>query len=116
MGRATTSWAVWWQSARPRSQRPTTSSISDGRTLDVSPGHRLPDGRRLGDLRPGDRVDGATVVSTALQGYDGGAIFDLLPSGPTGTYWANGILLASTLEGRTERDPAVPVAAGTRAR
>jgi hypothetical protein len=83
--------------------------LSDGRTLDVSRGHRLPDGRRLGDLRPGDLVDGATVVSAALAGYAGGATFDLLPSGPTGTYWANGILLASTLEGRTQRDPAVPV-------
>lgn len=71
--------------------------LSDGRTVDVSPGHRLGDGRRLGDLRSGDPVDGATVVSAALEAYDGGATFDLLPSGPTGTYWANGILLASTL-------------------
>jgi hypothetical protein len=71
--------------------------LSDGRTADVSPGHRLPDGRRLGDLRPGDPVDGGTVASAALETYDGGATFDLLPSGGTGTYWANGIQLASTL-------------------
>ena len=71
--------------------------LSDGRTVDVSPGHRLPDGRRLGDIRPGDPVDGATVTSAALKAYSGGATFDLLPSGLTGTYWANGILLASTL-------------------
>jgi hypothetical protein len=71
--------------------------LSDGRTVDVSPGHRLPDGRRLGDLRPGNLVDGAAVTSAALRPYDGGATFDLLPSGPTATYWANGILLASTL-------------------
>ena len=76
--------------------------LSDGRTVDVSPGHRLPDGRRLGDLRPGDPVDGATVVSAALKAYDGGATFDLLPSGPTGTYWANGVLLASTLKNPIE--------------
>jgi hypothetical protein len=72
--------------------------LSDGRTVDVSPGHGLPDGRRLGDLRAGDRVDGATVASATLEPYAGGATFDLLPSGLTGTYWANGILLASTLE------------------
>jgi hypothetical protein len=71
--------------------------LSDGRTVDVSPGHPLPDGRRLGTLRVGDLVDGATVVSADLDPYDGGATFDLLPSGPTGTYWANGIHLASTL-------------------
>lgn len=75
--------------------------LSDGRTVDVSPGHRLPDGRRVGRLRPGDAVDGATVVSAELQEYDGGATFDLLPSGPTATYWANGILLASTLAGHS---------------
>jgi hypothetical protein len=71
--------------------------LSDGRTVDVSPGHPLPDGRHVGDLRSGDVVDGATVVSAARVAYLGGATFDLLPSGPTGTYWANGILLASTL-------------------
>jgi len=73
--------------------------LSDGRTVDVSPGHRLPGGRRLGDLRSGDPVDGATVASAAVEAYDGDATFDLLPSGPTGTYWANGILLTSTLAG-----------------
>ncbi len=72
-------------------------ALSDGRTVDVSPGHPLPDGRRLGDLRPGDTVDGALVVSATREAYTGGATFDLLPSGPTGTYWANGIRLASTL-------------------
>jgi hypothetical protein len=71
--------------------------LADGRTVDASPGHPLPDGRRLGDLRPGDAVDGATVVSADLQSYGDGATFDLLPSGSTGTYWANGIHLASTL-------------------
>ena len=71
--------------------------LSDGRTVDVSPGHGLPDGRRVGDLKPGDQVDGGTVVSTSLEAYGGGATFDLLPSGSTGAYWANGILLASTL-------------------
>ncbi len=82
----------------PATHRVVHLVLSDGRTADVSPGHRLPDGRRLGDLRPSDLVDGATVVSAALEAYDGGATFDLLPSGPTGTYWANGILLASTLK------------------
>ncbi len=90
--------------------------LSDGRMVDVSPGHRLPDGRRLGELRPGDPVDGATVVSAMLEAYEAGATFDLLPTGPTGTYWANGILLASTLGGRTEPEEATPVAGGTRVR
>jgi hypothetical protein len=73
--------------------------LSDGRTVGVSPGHRLADGRRVGDLQRGDPVDRATVVSAVLEAYDGGATFDLLPSGPSRTYWANDILLASTLAG-----------------
>jgi hypothetical protein len=88
----------------PATHRVVHLVMSDGRTADVSPGHRLPDGRRLGDLRAGDTVDGATVASAALVAYSGGATFDLLPSGGTGTYWANGILLASTLAGTIERD------------
>jgi hypothetical protein len=74
--------------------------LSDARSVDVSPGHRLPDGRPLGELRPGDLVDGATVTSAELKAYGGGATFDVLPSGATGTYWANGVLLASTLSAR----------------
>ncbi len=71
--------------------------LADGRSVDVSPGHPLPDGRPVGDLRPGDPLDGSVVVGADLLPYAGGATFDLLPSGPTGQYWANGILLASTL-------------------
>ena len=81
----------------PPTHRVVDLLLADGRTLRASAGHPLPDGRRLGDLRPGDIVDGARVVSATLVPYAGGATFDLLPSGPTGTYWANGILLASTL-------------------
>ncbi|MEP6680434.1 MAG: Hint domain-containing protein [Chloroflexota bacterium] len=81
----------------PETHRVVHLTLDDGRTLDVSPGHPLPDGRRLGDLRPGDLVDGATVVSADLVAYAGGATFDLLASGVEGSYWANGILIASTL-------------------
>ena len=88
----------------PTTHRVVHVVLTDGRTVDVSPGHRLPDGRRIGDLRPGDPVNGATVASAALEAYDGGATFDLLPSGGTGAYWANGILLASTLAERIEPD------------
>ena len=39
---------------------------------------------------PGDIVEGARVVSATLVPCADGATFDLLPSGPTGTCWANG--------------------------
>ena len=60
----------------------------------------MSDGRLLGAVRPGDRVDGATVVGATLERYDGGFTFDLLPDGPTGSYIADGVPLESTLTGR----------------
>jgi hypothetical protein len=70
--------------------------LADGRQLWVSPHHPLPDGRRVGDLVRGDQVDGSQVVLDQLL-PSSAATYDLLPAGPTGTYWANGILLGSTL-------------------
>jgi hypothetical protein len=72
-------------------------ALADGRVLLASPGHRAADGRPLGTLAPGDRLDGSTIVDWELVPYGGDRTYDLLPAGPTGTYWANGILLASTL-------------------
>jgi Hint domain len=70
--------------------------LADGRMVVASPAHPTADGRTVGSLRIGDRVDGSTVVGMALLPY-AGTTFDLLPSGPTGTYVADGVLLGSTL-------------------
>ena len=72
-------------------------TLADGRTLVASAGHPLADGRTLADLRPGDALDGSTVVDTVTVHLDDGATYDVLPTGPTGDYWANGILVGSTL-------------------
>ncbi len=71
--------------------------LGDGRTVTASPRHPLPDGRRLGDLRVGDVVDGSLVVSADLIPYAGHDTYDLVASGPTGIYLAGGIPLGSTL-------------------
>jgi hypothetical protein len=71
--------------------------LADGRELLASPGHRTADGRPLGALSVGDRLDGSTVTLWELVPYAGDRTYDLLPAGPTGTYWADGILLSSTL-------------------
>jgi hypothetical protein len=71
--------------------------LADGRAVLVSPGHPLPDGRPVGALLPGDAYDGSVVMSVDRIPYAGGRTFDLLPSGGTGIYWANGIELGSTL-------------------
>jgi len=71
--------------------------LADGRSVLVSPGHPMPDGRPVGVLHAGDAYDGSVVRSTDRIRYDGGRTYDLLPSGATGVYWANGIELGSTL-------------------
>ena len=71
--------------------------LDDGRELHASPGHPLSDGRRLSELQVGDRLEGARVVS-AQRVASGSFTYDVLPTGSTGDYWADGILLGSTLE------------------
>jgi hypothetical protein len=71
--------------------------LADGRTVLVSPGHPTADGRHVGDLAAGDTLDGARVVSADREPYDGGFTFDVRPAGASGAYWANGVLLLSTL-------------------
>lgn len=75
--------------------------LADGRELLASPGHRTGDGRPLGSLAVGDKLDGSTVTLWELVPYSGTRTYDLLPAGPTGEYWADGILLSSTLAGST---------------
>jgi hypothetical protein len=71
--------------------------LDGGREVFASPGHPLADGRLLGNILPGDMVDGARVASADRVPYNGGYTYDILPSGDTGTYFANGILLKSTI-------------------
>jgi hypothetical protein len=73
-------------------------ALADGRQLLASPGHRAADGRALGSLARGDSLDGSTVTTWELVPYAGDRTYDLLAAGPTGTYWADGILMASTLK------------------
>jgi len=58
------------------------------------------DGHPIGKLRVGDILDGSRVLSVDLLAYPGYATYDLLPAGDTGFYWADGILIASTLDQR----------------
>ncbi len=71
--------------------------LADGRGLWASPGHPTASGEPLADLQPGDILDGARLVSIEPVSYGGPATYDLLPAGPTGLYWADGILMGSTL-------------------
>jgi hypothetical protein len=71
--------------------------LDDGREAWVSPGHPTADGRSIGALSPGDLLDGARITLFELVPYAFSQTYDLLPAGDTGYYWANGILMGSTL-------------------
>lgn len=71
--------------------------LNDGRELFASPGHPTIDGRTVGDLVVNDLYNGARVVTSERTAYDEATTYDILSSGETGFYWANGILLDSTL-------------------
>jgi hypothetical protein len=72
--------------------------LSDGRELVASGAHPAVTGTYLRELQPGQPYDGATVVEATWVTSTAPATFDILPSGPTGTYWANDILIGSTLK------------------
>jgi hypothetical protein len=72
-------------------------TLADGRVVRASDGHPDGSGGRVGALRAGDPLDGSTVGSVVRVAYEGARTWDLLPDGPTGTYWADGVLLGSTL-------------------
>ena len=71
--------------------------LDDGRELFVSPGHPTGDGRTIGALAAGDMLDEGRVVGAELVSYTRGYTYDILPSGDTGRYFADGILVGSTL-------------------
>jgi len=72
-------------------------TLADGRTVTASPGHPLADGRQLGALAIGDLVDGSPIVGLETLPYADGETFDLVASGATGGYYADGIPLDTTL-------------------
>ena len=73
-------------------------TLDDGRSVTASRGHPSAEGRALGNYETGDILDGAVVESVESVTYNTGATHDILPEGPTGFYWANEILLLSTIK------------------
>ncbi len=70
--------------------------LADGRCITASPGHPTAGGRPIGDYAAGEMLDGAAVVAREYITYFG-KTYDILPDSDTCLYWANGILLKSTL-------------------
>ncbi len=74
-------------------------ALANGRTVSISPEHPLADGRFVRDLAPGDLLHGVEVESAALVPYERDATYDILPASDTGSYFAGGALVGSTMFG-----------------
>jgi hypothetical protein len=86
--------------AKPQANHHVVELVLDsGAILNISPNHPVASGLLLGQLVPGDVLDGVRVRSAQLVPYDESHTFDILPESDTGTYFAAGIQLGSTLFG-----------------
>ncbi len=81
----------------PETHRVVAVTLQDGRTVRVSAQHPLATGGVVADLLVGSRLSGSLVTGTELVRPTGSATWDILPAGATGHYWANGVVLGSTL-------------------
>jgi hypothetical protein len=73
-------------------------TLVDGSVLEMSSGHPTADGRTFGQLKVGDLLDGAQIISSRLIPYRFSRTYDILPASETGTYIAAGRLVGSTLK------------------
>ncbi len=81
-------------------------TLADRREMLVSPLHPLSDYEKdIRDLQRMPKYDGARIVSISHYYYPNQYTYDILPSGETGSYWANGILLGSTLSRNAPEKP-----------
>ncbi len=77
--------------------------LKDGRELVASLGHPTIDYREIGSLIQGDDLDTSSIISIKVVHYKGKYTYDILPYGETGGYWANDILIGSTLSYRFQK-------------
>lgn len=73
--------------------------FENGAVLEISAGHPTGDGRSFADLRAGSTVYSVHVTNAEVIPYAYPYTYDILPASQTGTYFAGGILIGSTLKG-----------------
>lgn len=72
-------------------------TMTDGRHLFASPDHPLAESRKIRQLNIGEKYDNSSIKSIELKKYQNTYTYDILPKGDTGFYWADDILIGSTL-------------------
>jgi hypothetical protein len=64
----------------------------------MSPGHPTADGRTLSDVTRGEDLAGVRVLAREVIPYLHPFTYDILPDSDSGTYFASGVLVGSTLK------------------
>jgi hypothetical protein len=72
--------------------------LEGGTVLEISPLHPSAEGRPLGELRSGDLLDARRIERVGLVPYTHDSTYDILPESDSGTYFAGGELMGSTLK------------------
>jgi hypothetical protein len=74
--------------------------LTTGEHVDMSPRHPTVEGRPFSSLAIGDRLGDATIERLDVVPYSHPFTYDILPSSASGAYFANGVVVGSTLVGR----------------
>jgi hypothetical protein len=73
--------------------------LANGSVLEISAPHPTADGRTFGDLHANDVLGGVPIRRVSVVPYGYGFTYDILPASDSGTYFAGGALIGSTLGG-----------------
>lgn len=85
------------KTAVPETHSVITLTLEDGRSVTASPRHEVVGGLEFQELAVGDEIEGSVITTREEHVYGKAYTYDILPDSPTGVYYANGILLESTL-------------------
>ena len=72
-------------------------ALENGSVLEISAPHPTADGRRFSDLRTGGQLGGIRIAKLEVIPYRYDFTYDILPASDSGTYFAGGVLVGSTL-------------------
>lgn len=72
--------------------------LSTGAVLEISPGHPTADGKSFADLEAGGKLFDMPIRSVRRVAYEHEFTYDILPDSDSGTYFAAGALIGSTMD------------------
>ncbi len=79
--------------------------LTNGAVLEISRGHPTLDGRTFADLRTGGSLGGVGIASVEWVPYGLDRTYDILAASDSGGYFANGVLIGSTLAPAARVEP-----------